>query len=105
MADDGSPDYKALFQKAEAERRQEAELRRQEAEARTQSTAFGACYDLFSQPCSLTKTSTINCMLFGACGLYGALFKVTCAVFDFMVVGKGTMSKLWKEVSSEVEIY
>ncbi|QKX63175.1 uncharacterized protein TRUGW13939_10344 [Talaromyces rugulosus] len=46
-----------------------------------------------------------NCTPFGACGSYGAPFKITCATYGYTVVGKGTTSKLWKEVSSESEIY
>ncbi|KAL2361501.1 hypothetical protein RJZ56_005621 [Blastomyces dermatitidis] len=37
MADNSSPDYEALYRKAEAERRQEAELRRQAEELRRQA--------------------------------------------------------------------
>lgn len=46
-----------------------------------------------------------DCTPMGGCGSYGALFKVTCAVYGYTVVGKGTTSQLWKEVSRKVEIY
>ena len=29
-----------------------------------------------------------NCMLFGACGSYSAPFKITCAVYSYMIGGK-----------------
>ncbi|KAG2000794.1 hypothetical protein GB937_010827 [Aspergillus fischeri] len=41
----------------------------------------------------------------GPCGSYGAPFKITCATFGYTIVGKGTTSKLWKEVSREAEVY
>ncbi|QGA17632.1 hypothetical protein EYB26_005307 [Talaromyces marneffei] len=46
-----------------------------------------------------------NCTPFGVCGSYGAPFKITCAAYGYTVVGKGTTSKLWKEVSREAEVY
>ncbi|KKK13727.1 hypothetical protein AOCH_003360 [Aspergillus ochraceoroseus] len=46
-----------------------------------------------------------NCTPFGVCGSYGAPFKITCAAYGYTVVGKGTTSRLWKEVSGEAEIY
>ena len=46
-----------------------------------------------------------NCTPMGGCGLYGAPFKVTCAAYGYTVVGKGTTSRLWKEVSREADIY
>lgn len=46
-----------------------------------------------------------NCTPIGPCGSYGAPFKVTCATYGYTVVGKGTTSRLWKEVSREAEIY
>ncbi|GIK05139.1 hypothetical protein Aspvir_009241 [Aspergillus viridinutans] len=46
-----------------------------------------------------------NCTPMGRCGAYGAPFKVTCAAYGYTVVGKGTTSQLWKEVSREAEIY
>ncbi|KAK9239697.1 hypothetical protein V1525DRAFT_338817, partial [Lipomyces kononenkoae] len=45
-----------------------------------------------------------DCTPFGVCGLYGAPFKVTC-VPGHTVVGKGTMSGLWNEVSREADVY
>ncbi|KKZ63872.1 hypothetical protein EMCG_01825 [[Emmonsia] crescens] len=67
MADNSSPDYKALFHRAEAERRQEAELRRRaeerEAQAKERETQervhtqpttleelIKGCHDSFSRP-------------------------------------------------------
>ncbi|KAK9311345.1 hypothetical protein V1524DRAFT_419076 [Lipomyces starkeyi] len=46
-----------------------------------------------------------NCTPFGACGAYGAPFKVTCVPYGYTVVGKGTTSGLWHEVSREVDVY
>lgn len=46
-----------------------------------------------------------NCTPIGPCGSYGAPFKITCATFGYTVVGKGTTSRLWKEVSRETEVY
>ena len=46
-----------------------------------------------------------NCTPFGDCGGYGAPFKITCTAYGYTVVGKGTTSRLWKEVSHEAEIY
>ncbi|OKL61816.1 hypothetical protein UA08_03028 [Talaromyces atroroseus] len=46
-----------------------------------------------------------NCTPFGDCGSYGAPFKITCAKYGYTLIGKGTTSRLWKEVSREVEIY
>ena len=46
-----------------------------------------------------------SCTPFGVCGSYGAPFKITCAAYGYTVVGKGTTSKLWKEVSREAEVY
>jgi hypothetical protein len=46
-----------------------------------------------------------NCTPFGVCGSYGAPFRITCAAYGYTVVGKGTTSKLWKEVSREAEVY
>uniref|UniRef100_A0A093XUJ6 Reticulocyte-binding protein 2 like a n=1 Tax=Talaromyces marneffei PM1 TaxID=1077442 RepID=A0A093XUJ6_TALMA len=46
-----------------------------------------------------------NCTPFGVCGSYGAPFKITCTAYGYTVVGKGTTSNLWKEVSREAEVY
>ncbi|KAL4986045.1 hypothetical protein BDW68DRAFT_133427 [Aspergillus falconensis] len=46
-----------------------------------------------------------NCTPIGPCGSSGAPFKITCATFGYTVVGKGTTSKLWREVSREAEVY
>ncbi|KAL4759745.1 uncharacterized protein BDW70DRAFT_151458 [Aspergillus foveolatus] len=46
-----------------------------------------------------------NCTPIGPCGSYGAPFKITCATFGYTIVGKGTTSRLWKEVSREAEVY
>lgn len=42
-------------------------------------------------------------MQFG--GSYGVLFKITCATYGYTIVGKGTTSSLWEEVSREAEVY
>ncbi|KAJ5084786.1 hypothetical protein NUU61_009365 [Penicillium alfredii] len=46
-----------------------------------------------------------RCTPLGCCGAYGAPFKLTCAVYGYTVIGKGTTSELWKEVSREAEVY
>ncbi|KAJ5716192.1 hypothetical protein N7493_008103 [Penicillium malachiteum] len=46
-----------------------------------------------------------NCTPTGPCGSSGAPFKITCATFGYTVIGKGTTSRLWKEVSPEADIY
>ncbi|THC87223.1 hypothetical protein EYZ11_013331 [Aspergillus tanneri] len=34
-----------------------------------------------------------------------ATFKITCTAYGYTVVGKGTTSRLWNEVSREAEVY
>ncbi|KAK9478399.1 hypothetical protein V1514DRAFT_320123 [Lipomyces japonicus] len=46
-----------------------------------------------------------NCELFSVLGLYGILFKLTCAEYGYTVVGKGSTSNLWKVSSREVDVY
>ncbi|KAL2868386.1 uncharacterized protein BJX67DRAFT_387425 [Aspergillus lucknowensis] len=46
-----------------------------------------------------------NCTPIGPCGSSGAPFKITCATFGYTVVGKGTTSRLWGEVSRETKVY
>jgi serine/threonine protein kinase len=46
-----------------------------------------------------------RCTPLGGCGAYGAPFKLTCIPYGYTVVGKGTTSGLWKEVSREAEVY
>lgn len=46
-----------------------------------------------------------NCTPIGPRGYYGAPFKVTCATFGYTVLGKGTTSMRWTEVSREAEVY
>jgi hypothetical protein len=46
-----------------------------------------------------------NCTPIGPCGSSGAPFKITCAAFGYTVVGKGTTSRLWGEVSREADVY
>ncbi|EGC45162.1 conserved hypothetical protein [Histoplasma capsulatum var. duboisii H88] len=68
MPNNDLPDYKALFHKAEEERKQEAELRRQaedrerQERARNQPTTFRefikACHDLLSRP---LEAGTLSC--------------------------------------------
>lgn len=53
----------------------------------------------------LDKNIDQNCTPFGTCGAYGAPFKLTDTAYGYTVVGKGTTSGLWKEVSREAEIY
>ncbi|KAL1977395.1 hypothetical protein VTN31DRAFT_254 [Thermomyces dupontii] len=45
------------------------------------------------------------CTPMSGCGSYGAPFKITCATYGYTIVGKGTTSGLWEEVSREAEIY
>ncbi|KAI3092916.1 hypothetical protein CBS147333_10171 [Penicillium roqueforti] len=46
-----------------------------------------------------------RCTPLGGCGAYGAPFKLTCITYGYTVIGKGTTSALWKEVSREAEVY
>lgn len=46
-----------------------------------------------------------DCTPMGACGASGAPFKITCTAYGYTVVGKGTTSRLWREVSREADIY
>ncbi|KAJ6105694.1 hypothetical protein N7512_009211, partial [Penicillium capsulatum] len=46
-----------------------------------------------------------NCTPIGLCGSSGVPFKITCATFGYTVVGKGTTSRLWGEVSREADVY
>ncbi|KAE8355480.1 hypothetical protein BDV28DRAFT_155401 [Aspergillus coremiiformis] len=53
----------------------------------------------------LDKDPDYGCTPIGSCGSYGAPFKITCSVYGYTVVGKGTTSRLWKEVSREADVY
>ncbi|KAF5856131.1 hypothetical protein ETB97_007835 [Aspergillus alliaceus] len=46
-----------------------------------------------------------DCTPMGGCGASGAPFKITCAAYGYTLVGKGTTSRLWNEVSREADIY
>lgn len=46
-----------------------------------------------------------NCTPIGQCGSYGAPFKITSTAYGYTVIGKGTTTWLWKEVSHEADIY
>ncbi|PWY77073.1 hypothetical protein BO70DRAFT_295025 [Aspergillus heteromorphus CBS 117.55] len=46
-----------------------------------------------------------NCTPFDICGSYGAPFKITSTTHGYTMVGKGTTSRLWPEVSREAQIY
>ncbi|CAP83048.1 hypothetical protein EN45_046400 [Penicillium chrysogenum] len=46
-----------------------------------------------------------RCTPLGGCGAYGAPFKLTCVVYGYTVIGKGTTSGLWKDVSREAQVY
>ncbi|CAG7993032.1 unnamed protein product [Penicillium nalgiovense] len=46
-----------------------------------------------------------RCIPFGGCGSYGAPFKLSCMKYGYTVLGKGTTSGLWKEVSREAQVY
>ncbi|KAL4779193.1 hypothetical protein BJX76DRAFT_98437 [Aspergillus varians] len=46
-----------------------------------------------------------DCTPMGGCGASGAPFKITCSAYGYTVVGKGTTSYLWDEVSREADIY
>ncbi|KAL4736691.1 hypothetical protein BDV11DRAFT_207429 [Aspergillus similis] len=46
-----------------------------------------------------------QCIPVGSCGAYGAPFKLTCDIHGYTVIGKGTTSRLWKEVSREAQVY
>ncbi|KAG0152947.1 hypothetical protein PDIDSM_1906 [Penicillium digitatum] len=46
-----------------------------------------------------------RCTPLGNCGGYGAPFKLICDKYGYVVVGKGTTSGHWKEVSREAQVY
>ncbi|KAL7649127.1 hypothetical protein ACMYSQ_012472 [Aspergillus niger] len=46
-----------------------------------------------------------RCIPLGGCGSYGAPFKLTCMKYGYTVIGKGTTSGLWEEVSREAQVY
>lgn len=46
-----------------------------------------------------------RCKPIGKCGAYGATFKLTCLQYGYTVIGKGTTSDLWEEVSGEAQVY
>lgn len=46
-----------------------------------------------------------DCTPMGGCGGSGAPFKITCAEYGYTVVGKGTTTYYWNEVSREADIY
>lgn len=46
-----------------------------------------------------------NCLPLGISGHYVSLFKITSEDYGYTLVGKGTTSELWEEVSREREIY
>ncbi|KAJ6003894.1 hypothetical protein N7540_013176 [Penicillium herquei] len=46
-----------------------------------------------------------RCIPLGGCGSYGAPFKLTCTRYGYTVIGKGTTSGLWREVSREAQVY
>ncbi|KAJ5742397.1 uncharacterized protein N7511_011416 [Penicillium nucicola] len=46
-----------------------------------------------------------RCIPLGGCGSYGAPFKLTCMEYGYTVIGKGTTSGLWREVSREAQVY
>lgn len=46
-----------------------------------------------------------RCVPLGIRGAYGAPFKLTCAKYGYVVLGKGTTSSLWEEVSREAQVY
>ena len=46
-----------------------------------------------------------RCIPLGGCGSYGAPFKLTCMEYGYTVIGKGTTSGLWEEVSREAQVY
>ncbi|KAL5001376.1 hypothetical protein BDV10DRAFT_192292 [Aspergillus recurvatus] len=51
---------------------------------------------------SSNRTRTlISCTLFGKCGAYRALFKITCALYGYT----RTTTCLWKEAFREVDAY
>lgn len=46
-----------------------------------------------------------RCIPLRGYGAYGAPFKLTCVVYSYAVIGKGTTSGLWKDVSCEAQVY
>ena len=53
----------------------------------------------------LDKSLDHDCTPFAACGGYAAPFKITCTSYGYTIVGKGTTSQHWNEVSRETEVY
>ncbi|KZF24821.1 hypothetical protein L228DRAFT_243546 [Xylona heveae TC161] len=53
----------------------------------------------------LDKDLDNNITPLGICGAYGAPFKITSVAYGYTIIGKGTTSRLWKEVSREAEVY
>lgn len=46
-----------------------------------------------------------DCIPMGECGSYGAPFKITSDAYGYTIVGKGTTTSLWPEVSQEAHVY
>ncbi|KAK2598036.1 hypothetical protein QQS21_005813 [Conoideocrella luteorostrata] len=46
-----------------------------------------------------------NCTPFADCGSHAVPFKLTLAAYGYTLVGKGTTSSLWGEVSEEIQTY
>ncbi|KAJ5738680.1 hypothetical protein N7493_001835 [Penicillium malachiteum] len=61
--------------------------------------------DLVSSLKSQLDENIDRCIPLGGCGSYGAPFKLTCMNYGYTVIGKGTTSGLWKEVSCEAQVY
>ncbi|CAI7590317.1 unnamed protein product [Penicillium glandicola] len=45
------------------------------------------------------------CIPYGEIGSYGAPIRVTCGVYGYTLIGKGTTPLYWPEVSREIDVY
>jgi len=62
--------------------------------------------DLITSLKSQLDDNIDRCIPFGCCGSYGTPFKLTCSIYGYTAVGKGTTtSGLWKEVCREAQVY
>ncbi|KAL4817408.1 hypothetical protein BDW67DRAFT_35327 [Aspergillus spinulosporus] len=77
-------------------------LHRQSNDDRQHPTTSEALVDLLKAE---LDENIDRCIPLGGCGAYGAPFKLTCATYGYTVLGKGTTSGLWREVSREAEVY
>lgn len=77
-------------------------LHRRDPNDKHQITAEGFLKQLEIQ---LDEDVDKHCIPYGEIGSYGAPFQVTCGVYGYTVLGKGTTPLHWPEVSREIEVY